>query len=65
MRVCKLRKCRETLRKTSGNNRCSRKFRITMRVGDSQTTSRYRFDTENPKYEVVASGLCVVAICTQ
>lgn len=33
-----------------------------MRVGGYQTASRYRFDTENPKYEVIAGGLCVAAI---
>ena len=61
MRVCKLRKCRETLRKTSGNNRYSRKFRITMRFNRLQIALRYHFDTEISRYEVVASGFYVVA----
>ena len=65
MRFDKLEKCGERIRKTSGNNCHASKFLITMRVGGSQMASRYRFDTANPKYEVVAGGLCVVAICTQ
>lgn len=52
----------EHIKFASGNNGHSQKFRITMWINRLQIALLYHFDTENPKYEVIAGGLCVAAI---